>query len=283
MKKMTWIARLLKPFMNERGDTGGTPDPPADGIARDENGFIPGTTFKSVEELTKGFQETKADHGRISNEYGNLKKDHERVSGQAETLANLLKENLTKAPAAAPADQTDYGKEISAVRTELENLDPLDKDFAKTQGKLISKLTSLTAAETKDKVLSIAGSQFQEELSKRDNQAAKQKFLDANPTFNTPEMQAKIKDFIANDRTGMHDPMSAFFQIQRDDLAAQTKTLQEQNAEMQKVLELAKGKDATGKVVVKGANITQPTKQTKVTGQDLNAGMLAAAAAARGE
>jgi hypothetical protein len=69
--------------------------------------------------------------------------------------------------------------------------------------------------------------------------------------------------------------MSAYFQIQKDDLAAE-------NAEMKKTLELVKGKENTGKVVVKGQGGQPPTKPAKATGKDLDAGMAAALAAARG-
>jgi hypothetical protein len=69
--------------------------------------------------------------------------------------------------------------------------------------------------------------------------------------------------------------MSAYFQIQKDDLAAE-------NAEMKKTLELVKGKENTGKVVVKGQTGQPQTKPQKATGKDLDAGMAAVLAAQRG-
>ena len=80
----------------------------------------------------------------------------------------------------------------------------------------------------------------------------------------------------------MHDPMSAFFQIQRDDAIAQANQTATENAEMKKILELQKGKEATGKVVVKGQSPNQgATNPTKATGKDLDAGMAAALAKTR--
>jgi hypothetical protein len=71
----------------------------------------------------------------------------------------------------------------------------------------------------------------------------------------------------------MHDPMSAFFQLQRDDVAVENQRITAENAEMKKILDLQKGKDETGKVIVKGQSPQQVTKHQKVTGKDLDAGM----------
>ena len=125
---------------------------------------------------------------------------------------------------------------------------------------------------------------MKKELSKRDMKSAQQRFYDENPTFNTPEMQAKINEYITNDRTGMHDPFSAFYQIQRDDTILEAKRLADENVEYKKRLDLAKGTGETGKVIVKGQSPgQQQTKQPKVTGKDLDAGMAAALRASRGE
>jgi hypothetical protein len=75
----------------------------------------------------------------------------------------------------------------------------------------------------------------------------------------------------------MHDPVSAFFQIQRDQATQQASAIAKENEEYRKLLDLAKGKDEAGKVVVKGQTTGgQQTKQPKATGKDLDAGMLAA-------
>ena len=82
----------------------------------------------------------------------------------------------------------------------------------------------------------------------------------------------------------MHDPFSAFYQIQRDDVVAEAKRLLDENAEYKKRLSLAKGTDETGKVIVKGQSPgQQQTKQPKATGKDLDVGMAAALRASRGE
>jgi hypothetical protein len=147
---------------------------------------------------------------------------------------------------------------------------------------LISKLTSLTAKAQHEKTLNAAGELMKNELSARDVQAQTKAFHEANPTFSTPEMQARINEYIANDKTGMSDPLSAFREIQRDDIAAEATALKQQNEEMRKVLELAQGKKETGKVIVKGQSPAAVTKTGKVTGKDLDAGMLAALQAAKG-
>ncbi len=270
MNVMGFLGRLIRPLMNERGEVDVTPagDPPA--VPLDENGFIPGTTFKTVEELVKGFQETKADHGRISNELG-------QVRGQAQTLAETLKETLTKSKQAEPAAKgTDFDTEINAAQNALKKLDPMADDFAAQQAELVGKITDLKAEKVKKTVLSEAGKLFQQELKDRDSKTAEKTFLDQNPTFNTPEMQAKIKDFIAKDRTGLHDDMSAYFALQAQEVAVDRERLAKQNEEMQKALDLQKGKDSTGKVFAKGDSPGQQTNQPKLEGKDRDAAMLAA-------
>jgi hypothetical protein len=276
-----FLLRFVKPLMNQRGLVG---DAPTDGIARDENGFIPGTTFKTVEELAKGFQETKADHGRISNEYGNLKKDHEGLKLQAQTLADTLKDTLGKGKEPAKTDTgVDFDKEITTALAELKKLDSMKEDFTERQAELVGKITDLKTEKVKNVVLSEAGKLFQEELKNRDVKTSQKEFLKNNPTFNTPEMQKRINDYIANDPTGMHDKMSAFFALEKEDLAAERDSLKQTNAEMQKALDLQKGKDTTGKVIVKGQSPGQVTHTPKLTGKDLDNAMADALRKQRGE
>lgn len=273
------LARLIKPLMNQRGAVGDQGDPPADGIARDENGFIPGTTFKTVEELARGFQETKADHGRISNEYGNLKKDHDGLKSQAQTLAETLKETLAKGKKGDQAEPvTDFDKEIISAQAELKKLDPMMDDFAERQADLINRITDLKSEKVKSSVMSEASKLFQRELQDRDIKTSQKEFLRANPTFNTPEMQARIDDFLAKDATGMHDKMSAFAELKASDAELRASDLEKKNAEMMKALELQAGKDSTGKVIVKGQSPGQVTSKTILTGKDRDAAMAAALA-----
>ena len=124
---------------------------------------------------------------------------------------------------------------------------------------------------------------MKKELSDRDQKAQTKAFYDANPTFNTPEMQGRIKDYLANDRTGMSDPLVAFREIERDDARAQLKQISDQNAEMQRALDLVKGKNETGKVIVKGQSPQGVTKQpNNLTGRDRDAAMAEALAKLNG-
>ena len=83
----------------------------------------------------------------------------------------------------------------------------------------------------------------------------------------------RIQERLANDQTGMSDPMVAYREIQRDDIAARATELEEENAEIKRLLELKKGEESTGKVVTKGQSPQQKTKQPKATGADLDKGM----------
>jgi len=163
------------------------------------------------------------------------------------------------------------------VEDQIQKLDPMAADYQKTLASLVSKSQKLAAADQHGKTLSAAAELMKKELSERDVKAAHDRFYADNPTFNTPEMQAKIKEYIAKDPTGMSDPLSAFREIERDEIAAKAKALAEENAEYKKLIDLNKGKDEAGKVIVKGQSPGQsPTPPQKVTGKDLDAGMKAA-------
>jgi hypothetical protein len=279
MKRMMKVlCRLVKPLMNERGSVGDPPAEPApNAVELDENGFIPGTSYKSVADLVKGHSELKGKLDSQGNELGALRKF-------AETVEPIVKGALNKkeAPAAAAPAGPDYEAEIAAVQSQIKDLDPMADNYQKTLADLVAKSNLLVAKAQHEKTLNAAGEMFKKELSERDSKAAKDAFLRDNPSFSTPEMQARINDFLAKDRTGMEDPFSAFRKIQADDAQIEADRLAAENAEMKKVLELAKGKETTGKVVVKGQAPTQPTKQPKATGKDLDAGMAAVLANMRG-
>jgi hypothetical protein len=239
---------------------------------------IGGTGFKTPEELATGYLNLQKKLGEQGNELGTLRKDHDGLRSQAEVLAMTLKEQLGKNQTATPKEPADdYGKQIAAVKAELKSLDPVSEDYVSKQADLVDRLANLAAASQHEKTLTAAGKLFKDELSERDVKASQQRFFDENPTFNTPEMQLRIKEYIAKDKTGMSDPLSAFREIQRDEIAIEAKRVSDENAELKKRLNLAKGTDETGKVIVKGQSPGQSkTNQPKATGKDLDAGMMAA-------
>jgi hypothetical protein len=237
-----------------------------------------GTGFKSNEELVTGYKSLLKKLGEQGNELGTHRKDAEFYRTQAETLQSLLKEQMGKPQAAPQKSQgIDYDSEIAGIEQQIQTLDPMEDGYQKTLASLVAKSNKLTAAAQHEKTLGAASEMFRKELSDRDTKAARDAFYRENPTFNTPETQAKIRDYLANDRTGMSDPLVAFREIQRDEAAAKAAALEAENAEYKKLIELNKGKDEAGKVVVKGQSPgQQQTKQPKVTGKDLDAGMAAA-------
>jgi hypothetical protein len=268
-----FLLRLIKPLMNQRGEVG-APEPIT--VQLDENGFIPGTNYKSMDEFVKGHGELKGKFDAQGNELG-------QVRGQAQTLAETLKETLSKKePEAKQTDGVDYDAEIANVNAQIEKLDPMGDNYQGSLAKLMSKSNQLTAEKVKNTVLGEAGKLFQKELQDRDIKTSQKEFLKANPTFNTPEMQKRINDYIANDPTGMHDKMSAFFALEKEGLAAERDQLAQTNAEMQKALDLQKGKESTGKVIVKGQGPGQVTNQPKLTGKERDAAMAEALAKVKG-
>lgn len=266
------LCSFFKPLMNQRGQIG---DPGTGGEAGGGNGEgdptpapnpLEGTPFKSIEELAKGWQNANAKIGELGNELGAHK-------ATVQSLTEALKGAAAKPPEPAKPAGPDYSAEKSAIQEQIDNLDPMSDGYQKTLSGLVGKLTKLTAQEQHEKTLAAAGNIFKKELEERDLKTTQQQFLKENPTFNTPEMQARIKEYIAKDKFGMSDPLVAFREIQRDEIAAERERLAQENAEMKKILELQKGKESTGKVVTKGAAPAVPATPTKVAGKDLDNGM----------
>ena len=259
------------------------PNVGVDPLAVGPDGFIPGTSYKSAAELLKGHTELKGKFDAQGNELGTIRKEHDGLKTQAETLATVLKDTLTKGAGSGTATpaKVDYATELTAVEKEIQTLDPIAPDYQKSLAGLVAKSNRLAALDQHEKTLGAAGEMMKKELGERDVKAAQDQFLKENPTFNTADMQAKIKAYIAKDKTGMSDPLSAFREIQRDEIAVEVTKLAEENAEMKRLIDLNKGKDEAGKVIVKGAGPGQlPVKTPKATGKDLDVGMKAALAAA---
>lgn len=283
MKKMSEIFKmLLKPFMNERGKVGeqGDTAPDPNAVELDENGFIPGTNFKSVADLIKGHTELKGAFDKQGNELG-------QVRGQAQALAESLKEAISKGVApkgtATPDDKvSEYDAKIAEIETQISKLDPMDDNVMEKQAKLYREMNKYTALSQHEKTLGAAKGFLKEELAARDSAASQQKFLDENKDFNTPEMQTRIKDFRAQDRTGMHDNMSAYFAIKAADAAQIATAATTERDQIKEILKLQHGKDSTGKVIPKGQSPGTVTNPQRVTGEEADAGAKAALAAVRG-
>jgi uncharacterized membrane-anchored protein YhcB (DUF1043 family) len=243
-------------------------------IPLDENGFIPGTSYKTFDDFVKGHSELKGKLDSQGNELGALRKIAELAQANVQNF-NQRKE------APAKVEGPDLEGELGTIQQRIQELDPMEDNYQKELASLFAKSNKLAAKMAQDKTLSAAEQLLKKELSDRDARAAKQEFIRNNPSFETPEMQARIQDFLTKDKTGIHDPLSAFFQIQRDEIAAQTERIAAENAEMKKALDMAKGKDATGKVVVKGQTATPPKPQTILKGKDRDAAMADALAKLR--
>lgn len=268
---------LFKPLFNQRGLAGEADPPPPDpnAIEFDDNGFIKGTNYKSVTDLLKG-------HGELKTKFDSQGAELGQLRTQSQTLAESLKEALVtakggddKGGAAVPAPgekAAEYEAKAADAEGQLAKLDPMADDFTAKQAKLVKEISNYSALAQHEKTLAAAGDLFKTELTKRDSTAAKSKFLKDNPSFNTSEMQTRIKDFMANDETGMHDQMSAFFAIQAADAAQQAQTTTTELEEARKLLDLKKGEEKVGKVYTKGQAPGPTPAPTRLAGKDADAG-----------
>ena len=235
-------------------------------------------TYKTKEEAEMGLSELNSKLGSQGSELGAVKKQVEFFQKQLEKATAQPKAE-PKAQKEAPAGP-DYAKEISGIQKKIAELDNDEPGYQKELAGLLAKSHNLVAkqasAEGARMALDAAQAQFKEALDERDMNSMHKDFFRDNPDFNTPEMQMRIQENLANDRTGMSDPMVAYREIQRDDAAAEAAALKEENAEIKRLLELKAGENETGKVVTKGQSSTQQkTKQPKATGAELDKGMQA--------
>lgn len=201
---------------------------------------------------------------------------------EGQALMEEMQEKLQNAEKIKESETSDReGKTIASeqakIAQQIADLDPVDEGYSAKLMSLMGKSNALAARSQHQATLAAATEAFREELDERDIRSTHQAFNAANPDFNTPEMQARIKEYIRNDTTGMTDPLVAFREIQRDDAVMKVKELSDQNAEMQKLLDLKKGTGTTGTVIKEGQGNRgeQKTKPQKVTGAERNRGMQA--------
>lgn len=260
----------VKNTENEKGGEG-------EGEGNDEP-IIPGTTYRTPEEAAKGFNELKTFADRQGNEIGELRSQLE------ETQAAIEQMRTTQTEKQAAESKVDYDAELSKIYEEMANLDDMDDNYKGQMVKLSQKANQLSRQAAREEAKNAAADDFKKALEERDQQQAYQQFYEQNPDFNTPEMQQRIKQQIAKDKTGMSDPLVAYREIQRDDAVAKAQELETELAEAKRLLDLKGGTDSTGKVVAKGQapGDAQKTKQEKLTGADLDAKMREAARTAAG-
>ena len=234
-------------------------------------------SWKTKEDAEEGLSNLQSKLSEQGNEAGQLRKDV--ADGQSrldEMQATINAGEKAGKKEASDLEAEGVKSEQAKISKELENLDPVDEGYTKKLTTLIGKSNKLAAQGQHVRTLSAATEAFREELDERDVRSAHQSFDGANPDFRTPEMQARIKEYIANDNTGMTDALVAYREIQRDDLTSQNKELSGQNEELMKRLNLKKGTDDTGTVILKSQGTQEAKPQTKTTGADRNAGMQAA-------
>jgi len=228
-------------------------------------------TWKSKEAAEEGLANLQKVLDSQGNELGTLRKQTEFFQKQMEQMNAKPKETPKEAPKGP-----DYAQEMKAVQKQLAELDPDEPGYQDKQTKLVMQSNQIAAQQATEQALTAAQAEIKKALDERDVQTMQNSFYEQNPDFNTPEMQMRIQEYLNNDKTGMSDPMVAYREIQRDEAMAAKAQLEEETAELRRLLNLKKGEDATGKVVTKGQSPQQKTKQPKATGADLDRGMMEA-------
>lgn len=239
--------------------------------AGDEN-FL--GSWKTKEDAEEGLSNLQGKLSEQGSESKGLRTQVEEGLAVADDLqAQIDAGNRASEKKTSDLEAEGFKSEQVRITKEIEDLDPVDEGYTKKLTTLISKSNALAAQGQHEMTLNAATAAFRAELDDRDVRSAHQSFDEGNPEFATPEMQARIKEVIANDSTGMTDSLVAFREIQRDDIASQNKDLSAQNEELMKRLNLKQGTDDTGTVILKSQGTTEHKPQTKTVGAERTAGM----------
>jgi len=234
-------------------------------------------TWATKEDAAEGLKNLQGKLSEQGNETGILRKQVEESQMQLSDLqAKIDAGKKASVQEASNLEAESVRKEQEKIDKEIKDLDPVEEGYTPKLIALIRKSNALAAENQHAKTLAAATEKFRSELDDRDIRSAHQLFDKENPDFKTPEMQARIKEYIANDKTGMSDALVAYREIQRDDIVLRAKELSEQNEELMNRLNLKKGTDETGTVILKSQGTQSQTTQPKTTGAARNAGMQAA-------
>ncbi|MCG6534085.1 MAG: hypothetical protein L7F78_05215, partial [Syntrophales bacterium LBB04] len=221
---------------------------------------IPGTTWYTPEDAAKGFNELKSLVDRQGNELGMTRKQLEQSQKLIEQIASA-KNQATKASETEKPKGPDYDAELAKIDQAIEKLDVDDPGYSKELAKLNRQARTLTAKQIESQTAEKLMSQFETTLSKRDEALSRQKWLEENPDFNTPEMQSMIQQRMASDRTGFVDPVLAYREIQAKAAQDQLKQEQATRAELENRLKLKDGVTSTSTVISKAQSLQTKTNQ----------------------
>jgi hypothetical protein len=247
---------------------------PDDSGTGEEKNFL--GSWKTEEEATEGLKNLQTKLSEQGSEAGTLRKQVENN----EVLMGEMQTKLQASESAGKQKASDREAEASTseqakINKAIADLDPVDEGYSAKLTTLIGKSNALAAKGQHDKTLAAATDAFRKELDDRDVKSAHKDFNGANPDFNTPEMQAQIREYMKRDTTGMSDPLVAFREIQRDTAMLKSKELTAENAELQKRLELKEGAGKTGTVITGSQGGQEPGKtQPKTHGADRDKGMM---------
>jgi len=243
-----------------------------DDTGKDESNFL--GSWKTKEDAEEGLSNLQGKLSEQGSEVGTLRKQNDDNTVRMDEMQATIDAG-TKAGEQEAQDKEAEGiaSERAKISKQIEDLDPVDEGYTKKLTTLIGRSNTLTAQGQHKKTLEAATAVFTEELNNRDVSSAHQNFDGANPDFRTPEMQTRIRERIAADTTGMTDALVAYREIQRDDAAAKNTELTTQNSELMKRLNLKKGTDETGTVILKDQGGLDPQPKTKTIGADRNKGM----------
>lgn len=239
--------------------------------ATDGDFVIPGLPFKAPEEVAKGYKSLESKLGEQGAQMGNLKAQLAQATALLEKTMGAQGQQKPTAPAGP-----DYDTEISKIDQAIEKLDIDDPTYSKQLAQLNRQARALEAQKVQTMTEQKLMGHFEKTLSERDAQQAQQGWKSQNPDFETPEMQQAIQQHMAQDRTGMMDPVLAYREIQLQQTQSMIQQLKAENDDFRNRLKLKSGEAEVGKVVTKTGGTPAASNQPKLTGAALKAGALEA-------
>lgn len=225
-------------------------------------------TFKSDEELEKGYVNLKKSYDTQGNEIGTLRANNQSLQQTNETLQRMLttmQENNKPAQEPEPP-KTDYEAELQNIRKEFKKGNIDEDELVLRTNKLTALQVSEDANQKLEKMRTELQNSFNSQLSERDQQVMLKDFHDKYPDFQELVTSGKLEE--VKSQNPLHDDFSAYWALKAQE--AFEKGKQEQS-------EISSGSENTNKVLSDPGTSMQTPKTKPTSEADIKASMLAAA------
>ncbi|MCP4493242.1 MAG: hypothetical protein GY820_38960 [Gammaproteobacteria bacterium] len=221
-------------------------------------------TFKSADELEKGYGELKGKLDTQGGELGTLRGENKQLQDQMATMTQEAQGREEAARNATPP--TDYEQELREVKKQFDSGDIDEDEYVLQTNTITANRVSAESDAKIDAMKQDLIGQFQNTLADRDTQVVVDKFHKDNPDFATLQADGTLARLQQDNP--MLDEVSAYYSHQAQTAFDKGKADQER---------IERGSDNAGKVLSEPGSAMQTPGSKPTTEAELKASMLKAA------